>query len=76
MFNDACIYSVDEDPNGEDVYMYIYFWLCWVFIMAHELFIAAHGLALDAVNGVYFLVMVCGLLIVMASFCGAWALDV
>ena len=24
MFNDACIYSVDEDPNGEDVYIYIY----------------------------------------------------
>ena len=42
--------------------------------MAQELFIAAHGLSLVAVNGVYFLVMVCGLLIVMASFCGAWAL--
>ena len=61
------------------VKMYIYikiffFCLCWVFIMAHELFIAAHGLSLVAVNGVYFLVMVCGLLIVMASFCGAWAL--
>ena len=48
------------------IYEY-FFWLCWVFIMAHELFIAAHGLSLVAANGVCFLVVVCGLLLVMAS---------
>ena len=35
--------------------------------MAHELFIAEHGLSLVAANGVCFLVVVCGLLLVMAS---------
>ena len=27
VFNDACIYSVDEDPNGEDVYINIYIYI-------------------------------------------------
>ena len=42
-------------------------WLGWVFIMAHEHFIATHGLSPVAASGVYFLVVLCGLLIVMAS---------
>ena len=35
--------------------------------MAHEHFIATHGLSPVAASGVYFLVVLCGLLIVMAS---------
>ena len=40
--------------------IFIYFWLCWVFVAAHEL-------PLVAVSGSYSLVVVCGLLIAVAS---------
>ena len=41
-------------------YLFTYFWLQWVFV-------AARGLSLVAANWGYFLVAVCGLLIVVAS---------
>ena len=40
------------------IYLFIYFWLCWVFV-------AAHGLSLVAASGGF--VAVHGLLIVVAS---------
>ena len=34
-----------------NIYLPIYFWLCWVFIAAHRLFIAVQELSLVAANG-------------------------
>ena len=41
-------------------YLFIYFWLCWVFV-------AVCGLSVVGASRGYSLVMVCSLLIVMAS---------
>ena len=41
------------------IFIYFYFWLCWVLIV--------RGLPLAAVIGGYSLLVVCGLLIVVAS---------
>ena len=35
-----------ERINGRNIYLFIYLWLCWVFV-------AVHGLSLVAVSGVY-----------------------
>ena len=40
--------------------LFIYFWLCWVFV-------AVQAFSLVAVSGGYSLVAVCGLLVVVAS---------
>ena len=42
------------------LFLFLFFWLLWVFI-------AAHGLSLVAESGGYSLVVVCGLLIAVAS---------
>ena len=47
--------------------LFIYFWLCWVFIVVHGLFVAACWLSLVPVSCGYFLVVVHRLLIAMAS---------
>ena len=47
--------------------LFIYFWLHWDFV-------AACGLSLVAASGGLLFVVVCGLLIEVASHCGAWAL--
>ena len=41
--------------------LFLYLWLCWVFI-------ALYRLSLVAINGVNSLVVVCGLLIAVSSF--------
>ena len=33
--------------------IFIYFWLCWVFVVAHRVFIAVHYLSLVAVSESY-----------------------
>ena len=48
-------------------YLFIYFWLCWVFV-------AAPGLSLVVVSRGYSLDLVCGLLIVVASLVAALGL--
>ena len=47
--------------------LFIYFWLCWVFI-------ATHGLSLVVESGAYSSLVVRGLLTAVASRCGARAL--
>ena len=54
-----------------------YFWLPWVFIVTHGLFIAVLRLSLVVANGEYSLTAVCGLLIAVSSYVAeheAWGL--
>ena len=48
-------------------YLFIYVWLCWVFVAAHRLFLVAETRG-------YFLVAMLGLLVVAASRCRPQAL--
>ena len=50
----------------KDFKIFIWFWLCWVFVAA-----AAHGLFLVVASRDYFLVVVHGSLIVVATCCRA-----
>ena len=47
--------------------IFIYFWPCWVFVVAHGLFVAEYGLSLVAVRGDDSLVASCGILVAVAS---------
>ena len=74
----AEIQATEQGLGGRDgasflkLNLFIYFWLCWVFI-------AVHRLSLAAVNAGYSLVVVFGLLIAVASLVaehrlqGTWA---
>ena len=59
-FRDTWYYAVHITLLAFKMYLFIYFWLCWVFV-------ATHGLSLVVSKWGYSLVAVCGLLIEVAS---------
>lgn len=53
-------------------FIYSYFWLCWIFLGAHEVLVPMHGLSVVAASGVYSLVASAHALENQLTSCGTW----